>query len=160
ADAVSAATHPHHFLSVSKDGRSSIVATSGNPDCHVILRGGMQPNYDAASVQAASAALHKAGLAARLMVDASHANSGKNPDNQPKVVADIATQIAEGETRIVGAMIESHLVGGRQELVAGQPLVYGQSITDGCIDWESSVQVLEQLAEAVRARRTRLAEAA
>ncbi len=160
ADAVSAATHPHHFLSVSKDGRSSIVATSGNPDCHVILRGGVQPNYDAASVQAAGAALHKAGLAARLMIDASHANSGKNPENQPKVVADIAAQIAEGESRIVGAMIESHLVGGRQELIAGQPLVYGQSITDGCIDWESSVRVLEQLAEAVRARRTRLAEAA
>ena len=160
ADAVSAATHPHHFLSVAKDGRSSIVATSGNPDCHVILRGGTQPNYDAASVQAASAALHKAGLPSRLMIDASHANSGKNPDNQPKVIADIAAQIAAGETRIVGAMVESHLVGGRQELVQGQPLVYGQSITDGCIDWETSVAVLEDLANAVRARRARLAEAA
>ncbi|KRG44183.1 phospho-2-dehydro-3-deoxyheptonate aldolase [Stenotrophomonas panacihumi] len=160
ADAVSAASHAHHFLSVTKQGQTAIVATGGNPDCHVILRGGSRPNYDADSVDAAAAVLQKSGLAQRLMIDASHANSGKNPDNQPKVIADIAAQLAAGETRIVGAMVESHLVGGRQELVEGRPLVYGQSITDGCIDWDTSVAVLEQLADAVRARRALAAEAA
>ncbi|HEY0332615.1 MAG TPA: 3-deoxy-7-phosphoheptulonate synthase [Stenotrophomonas sp.] len=160
ADAVSAAAHAHHFLAVTKHGQSAIAATAGNPDCHVILRGGAQPNYDAASVQAAGAVLQKAGLAQRLMVDASHANSGKNPDNQPRVIADVAAQLVGGESRIVGVMVESHLVGGRQELIEGQPLTYGQSITDGCIDWETSVRVLEQLADAVRARRARLAAAA
>ena len=160
ADAVSAASHAHHFLSVTKQGQTAIVATSGNPDCHVILRGGSRPNYDAASVQAAGAALLKSGLPQRLMIDASHANSGKNPDNQPAVIADIAEQLAAGETRIVGAMVESHLVGGRQDLVEGRELVYGQSITDGCIDWNTSVQVLEQLAAAVRARRASSAAAA
>ena len=161
ADAVSAASHAHHFLSVTKQGQTAIVATSGNPDCHVILRGGTRPNYDAESVQAAGAVLQKAGLPQRLMIDASHANSGKNPDNQPAVIADIAAQLVAGETRIVGAMVESHLVGGRQDLVEGGELVYGQSITDGCIGWDSSLQVLEALAEAVRARRARrLAEAA
>ncbi|MEE7558636.1 3-deoxy-7-phosphoheptulonate synthase, partial [Xanthomonas sp. Kuri4-2] len=153
ADAVGAASHPHHFLSVTKDGATAIVATQGNPDCHVILRGGKQPNYDAANVEAASQALHGAGLPARLMIDASHANSGKNPDNQPRVIDDVAAQLAAGETRIVGVMVESHLVGGRQELVAGRPLTYGQSITDGCIDWDTSLPVLERLAAAVRARR-------
>ncbi len=152
-DAVGAASHPHHFLAVTKEGRSAIAATAGNPDGHVILRGGRQPNYDAASVDAASQLLRKAGLAEKLMIDASHANSGKNPDNQPAVVEDIAHQLAGGESRIFGVMIESHLVGGRQELVAGQPLVYGQSITDGCIDWTQTEQVLQQLANSVRARR-------
>jgi 3-deoxy-7-phosphoheptulonate synthase len=160
-DAVGAASHPHHFLAVTKDGQTAVAATAGNPDCHVILRGGTQPNYDADSVAAAGQALEKAGLPARLMVDASHANSGKNPDNQPKVIDAIAAQLQAGQPRIVGVMVESHLVGGRQELVAGQPLVYGQSITDGCIDWDSSVQVLERLAQAVRARRqARVAQAA
>ncbi len=153
ADAVGAASHPHHFLSVTKEGATAIVATQGNPDCHVILRGGKLPNYDAAHVEASSQVLHKSGLPAYLMVDASHANSGKNPDNQPQVIDDIARQLEAGEGRIVGVMVESHLVGGRQELVDGATLTYGQSITDGCIDWDTSVAVLERLAAAVRARR-------
>ncbi|WP_349985496.1 3-deoxy-7-phosphoheptulonate synthase [Stenotrophomonas sp. WHRI 8082] len=157
ADAVGAAMNPHHFLSVTKQGDTAIVATAGNPDCHVILRGGKQPNYDAASIADACQVLTKAHLSTRLMVDASHANSLKNPDNQPKVVDDIAAQIAGGEQRIVGVMIESNLVGGRQELVEGQPLVHGQSITDGCIDWATTEVVLERLAAAVRARREALA---
>jgi 3-deoxy-7-phosphoheptulonate synthase len=154
-DAVGAASHPHHFLAVTKEGRSAIAATAGNPDCHVILRGGKTPNYDAAHIEAASQVLAKSGLPARLMVDASHANSGKNPDNQPAVIEDIAVQMEAGETRIIGVMIESHLVAGQQNLVAGQPLVYGQSITDGCIGWEQTVSVLTRLAEAVRQRRAR-----
>lgn len=155
ADAVNAASHPHHFLAVTKEGRSAIAATTGNPDCHVILRGGKVPNYDADSVEAASQVLAKAGLAPRLMIDASHANSLKNPENQPAVIEDIAAQIEAGETRIIGTMIESHLVAGRQDLLPGQPLAYGQSITDGCIGWDSSVAVLERLATAVRRRRER-----
>ncbi|WP_394695698.1 3-deoxy-7-phosphoheptulonate synthase [Pseudoxanthomonas japonensis] len=154
-DAVGAASHPHHFLAVTKEGRSAIAATAGNPDCHVILRGGKAPNYDAASIEAASQVLAKSGLPARLMVDASHANSGKNPDNQPAVIDDIAAQLEVGEQRIVGVMVESHLVGGRQDLIDGQPLTYGQSITDGCLGWDASVQVLERLAAAVRQRRQR-----
>jgi len=157
ADAVGAAMNPHHFLSVTKQGDTAIVATAGNPDCHVILRGGKLPNYDAASIADACQVLTKAKLSTRLMVDASHANSLKNPDNQPKVVDDIAAQMAAGEQRIVGVMIESNLVGGRQELVEGQPLVHGQSITDGCIDWATTERVLERLAAAVRARREAVA---
>jgi 3-deoxy-7-phosphoheptulonate synthase len=152
-DAVQAASQPHHFLAVTKDGQTAIAATSGNEDCHVILRGGKTPNYDAASVDAACAAIARAGLDSHVMIDASHANSGKLAENQPRVVNDIAAQLAGGERRIVGVMVESHLVGGRQELVPGQPLRYGQSITDSCIDWESTVDVLDRLAEAVRARR-------
>ncbi len=114
ADAVMAASNPHHFLAVTKDGRSAIAATAGNPDGHVILRGGRAPNFDAAGVQAASEVLTKAGLPARLMIDASHANSGKNPDNQPAVIDDIARQVEAGDARIIGVMVESHLVGGRQ----------------------------------------------
>lgn len=160
-DAVGAASHPHHFLAVTKDGHTAVAATAGNPDCHVILRGGKQPNFDAANVEAASQVLNASGLPARLMIDASHANSSKNPENQPKVVEDIANQLEGGETRIVGVMVESHLVGGRQDLLPGCELTYGQSITDGCIGWDSSVQVLERLATAVRARRMRrIAEAA
>ena len=154
-DAVGAASHPHHFLAVTKDGRSAIAATAGNPDCHVILRGGKTPNFDAAHVEAASSALAKAGLPGRLMIDASHANSGKNPDNQPAVIEDIALQMEAGESRIIGVMIESHLVAGQQNLVPGQPLVYGQSITDGCIGWEQTVTLLTRLARAVRKRRER-----
>jgi len=152
-DAVLSASQPHHFLAVTKDGRSAIAATTGNDDCHIILRGGKQPNYDAASVEAAAAELVKAKLAPAIMIDASHANSLKKPENQPKVVDEIAAQVAAGDTRIMGVMIESNLVAGRQDLVPGKPLVYGQSITDGCIDWASSETVLERLAEAVRQRR-------
>jgi 3-deoxy-7-phosphoheptulonate synthase len=152
-DAIKAASQPHHFLSVTKGGHSAIVSTNGNEDCHVILRGGKTPNYDAASVDAACADLSKAGLAQKIMIDASHANSSKKPENQPLVMEDVARQIESGDTRLVGVMIESHLVAGRQDLVPGQPLVYGQSITDGCIDWDSTVKVLERLATAVRNRR-------
>ena len=155
ADAIKAASQPHHFLSVTKGGHSAIVSTSGNEDCHIILRGGKSPNYDAASVEDACRQLAANGLAGRLMIDASHANSSKNPQNQVPVCADIASQIAGGDDRIVGVMIESHLVGGRQDLVPGQELTYGQSVTDGCIDWETSVGVLEGLAGAVRQRRLR-----
>ena len=151
-DAVQAAAQAHHFMAVTKDGRAAVAATSGNRDCHVILRGGNTPNYDAASVDAACAAIGDAGLRAQVMIDASHANSGKDPLNQPRVVEDIAVRIAAGERRIVGVMVESHLYGGRQSLQAGQPLRYGQSITDACIDWECSVQVLHRLAQAVRER--------
>ncbi|MCC7634339.1 3-deoxy-7-phosphoheptulonate synthase AroG [Stenotrophomonas rhizophila] len=161
ADAIGAASNPHHFLSVTKQGDTAIVATVGNPDCHVILRGGKIPNYDAAHVEATCQTLAKAQLAPRIMIDASHANSSKNPENQPRVIADINAQLADGEERIVGVMIESHLVAGRQDLVEGQPLFYGQSITDGCIGWDSSLAVLESLAGAVRARRAaRVSEAA
>jgi 3-deoxy-7-phosphoheptulonate synthase len=154
-DAIKAASQPHHFLSVTKGGHSAIVSTNGNEDCHVILRGGKAPNYDAASVDAASKDLTASGLTALLMIDASHANSSKKPENQVPVCADIATQIAAGDDRIVGVMVESHLVAGRQDLVAGKSLTYGQSITDGCIDWDSSLQVLEGLAAAVKTRRTK-----
>lgn len=161
ADAIGAASNPHHFLSVTKEGGTAIVATAGNPDCHVILRGGKTPNYDADHVEATSQTLARSHLAARIMIDASHANSSKNPENQPKVIADINAQLANGEERIVGVMVESHLVAGRQDLVDGQPLTYGQSITDGCIGWDSSLAVLESLAQAVRARRAaRISEAA
>jgi 3-deoxy-7-phosphoheptulonate synthase len=152
-DAIKAASQPHHFLSVTKGGHSAIVSTNGNEDCHIILRGGKAPNYDAASVDAACKDIAANGLASRLMIDASHANSSKKPENQVPVCADIGRQIAGGDSRIVGVMVESHLVAGRQDLVPGKELAYGQSITDGCIDWESSVKVLEGLAEAVKQRR-------
>ncbi|NYT37104.1 3-deoxy-7-phosphoheptulonate synthase AroG [Allopusillimonas soli] len=152
-DAIKAASQPHHFLSVTKGGHSAIVSTVGNNDCHVILRGGKQPNYDAASVGSACETLAQAGLGNRVMIDASHANSNKDYRNQPRVIDDIAGQLESGSVSVCGVMIESHLVAGRQDLVAGKPLVYGQSITDGCIDWDTTVQVLDRLAEAVRARR-------
>jgi 3-deoxy-7-phosphoheptulonate synthase len=152
-DAIKAAQQPHHFLSVTKGGHSAIVSTRGNEDCHIILRGGAAPNYDAASVDAACKELGRSGLAQRLMVDASHANSRKDPQRQAEVCADIGRQITGGEDRIVGVMVESNLVAGRQDLVPGQELTYGQSITDGCLGWETSVQALEVLAAAVRARR-------
>jgi 3-deoxy-7-phosphoheptulonate synthase len=153
ADAVKSASHPHHFMAVTKGGRSAIAATTGNEDCHAILRGGSRPNYDQASVAAASAELARAGVAPRLMIDTSHANSCKKPENQPLVVADIARQISDGEARIVGVMIESNLVAGRQDVRSGTTLTYGQSITDGCIDWQTTVPALNLLADAVAARR-------
>jgi 3-deoxy-7-phosphoheptulonate synthase len=152
-EAIKAASQSHHFLSVTKGGHSAIVSTNGNEDCHIILRGGKQPNYDAASVEEACKQIAGYGLAARLMIDASHANSSKKPENQIPVCADIGGQIAAGDTRIVGVMVESNLVAGRQDLVPGKELTYGQSVTDGCIDWDASVKVLEGLAQAVRARR-------
>lgn len=152
-DAIKAASQPHHFLSVTKGGHSAIVSTLGNEDCHVILRGGKTPNYDAASVEQACKDIAANGLASRLMIDTSHANSSKKPENQIPVCADIAKQVAGGDTRIVGVMVESHLVAGRQDLIPGKELVYGQSVTDGCINWEDSLGVLEGLAEAVKQRR-------
>ena len=153
ADAVKSASHPHHFMAVTKGGRSAIAATTGNEDCHIILRGGHQPNYDRASVDAASLELARAGVAPRIMIDTSHANSSKKPENQPVVVADIARQVSDGEQRIAGVMIESNLVAGRQDVIPGKPLTFGQSITDGCIDWETTVPALNVLADAVTTRR-------
>ena len=152
-DAVKAASQPHHFLAIGKDGRAAIAATRGNDDSHVVLRGGKAPNYDAAGVAAACAELASSGLRQSLIIDVSHANSLKKPENQPAVARDVAGQIAAGDQRIVGVMVESHLVAGRQDLVPGQSPTYGQSITDGCIDWDTSVEVLEDLAMAVEARR-------
>lgn len=158
-DAIKASSQPHHFLSVTKGGHSAIVSTNGNEDCHIILRGGKTPNYDAASVDAACREIAANGLASRLMIDASHANSSKNPANQVPVCADIGKQISAGDMRIVGVMVESHLISGRQDLVPGKELTYGQSVTDGCIDWETSIGVLEDLAAAVKQRRLQQAGA-
>ena len=155
-DAIKSASSPHHFLSVTKEGHSAIVSTAGNEDCHVILRGGKTANYDAASVEAACQDLIKAGVKSRLMIDFSHANSNKQFKRQIDVANDVAAQMAGGDARICGVMIESHLKEGRQDLVPGQPLKYGQSITDPCIGWEDSVDVLNTLAEAVRKRRIAL----
>ncbi len=156
-DAIRAAQAPHHFLSVTKAGHSAIVSTNGNEDCHVILRGGKHTNYDHASIDAACTELGKSGLAARVMVDFSHGNSRKDFKRQMEVAADVAGQLAAGEERIFGVMIESHLNEGRQDLKPGKPLAYGQSITDACLGWDDTVVVLEQLAEAVRQRRAALA---
>jgi 3-deoxy-7-phosphoheptulonate synthase len=152
-DALLAARQKHHFLSVHKSGQVAIVETRGNDDCHIILRGGKAPNYDAASVQAACEELERAKLPARLMIDCSHANAAKQYRRQLEVAADIAGQLAAGERRIVGLMIESHLVEGRQDLVPGAQLTFGQSITDACLGWDDSAAVLANLAEAVRSRR-------
>ncbi len=152
-DAIKASSQPHHFLSVTKGGHSAIVSTSGNEDCHVILRGGKQPNYDADGVNAAAAEISRAGLAPRLMIDCSHGNSSKNHLNQILVAENIASQLEAGDTRIIGVMLESNLVAGRQDLIPGKPLTYGQSVTDACIDWDATVRVLETLAAGVRARR-------
>jgi 3-deoxy-7-phosphoheptulonate synthase len=152
-DAIRAASAPHHFLSVTKGGHSAIVSTAGNEDCHIILRGGGKPNYDAASVEAAARSLAEAGVPARLMIDFSHGNSSKKAEKQIDVAREVADQIAGGESRIVGIMAESHLKAGRQDLLPGKELVYGMSITDGCIGWEDSKKVLGVLADAVSQRR-------
>ncbi|HJV60184.1 MAG TPA: 3-deoxy-7-phosphoheptulonate synthase, partial [Albitalea sp.] len=151
-DAIKAAACPHHFLAVTKAGHSAIVSTAGNEDCHVILRGGKQPNYDAASVDAACRELGTAGLAPRVMIDCSHANSSKQFKKQIDVAQDVANQLAAGDQRIFGLMVESHLKEGRQEL-DGCELEYGKSITDPCLGWPDSLALLETLAEGVRARR-------
>jgi 3-deoxy-7-phosphoheptulonate synthase len=155
-DAVRAAAHPHRFLGVTEQGLAAIVSTRGNQDCHVILRGGEGgPNYDAMSMQKAAVALKTAGVAPRLMVDASHGNSSKDFRRQPVVVRDVAAQIADGERAIVGMMMESFLVDGRQNLVDPATLRYGQSITDECMGWDMTGPAIAELADAVRARRTR-----
>ncbi|HEY5790502.1 MAG TPA: 3-deoxy-7-phosphoheptulonate synthase [Gammaproteobacteria bacterium] len=152
-DAIASASHPHHFLSVTKEGNSAIFATRGNDDCHLILRGGRHPNYDAAGVDDAAALLERAKLPTRIMIDCSHANSRKIPERQVDVAHGVMHQVARGDRRIFGVMLESHLVGGRQGVVPGKPLVYGQSITDACIDWTMTAELLPKLAAAVRARR-------
>ena len=138
---------------MTKQGHSAIFQTTGNEDCHIILRGGKHPNYDMFSVDDASAMLTSAGLPARIMIDASHANSRKIPARQIDVASDIATQVARGSRAIFGIMLESNIVEGRQEVVAGQPLTYGQSITDPCINWGDTSAVLAELAQASRQRR-------
>jgi 3-deoxy-7-phosphoheptulonate synthase len=166
ADAIQSAARPHHFLGIHKNGQVAIVGTTGNKDCHVILRGGKQPNYDAASVASACAELEAAKLLPRLMVDCSHANSNKQHERQVDVARDIAAQIGGGSRRIFGVMVESHLKAGAQKFSAGKDdpskLAYGQSITDACIGWDDSLAVLEVLHTAVRARRaaTRTADLA
>ena len=152
-DAIKAARAPHHFLSVTKGGHSAIVGTAGNEDCHVILRGGKEPNFDASSVEAVCKELAGAGLSAKLMIDCSHANSRKQFALQVDTARDVAAQVAEGDSRIIGLMVESHLNEGRQDLVPGKDLAYGQSITDACIGWDATVEVLDLLAAAVRERR-------
>jgi 3-deoxy-7-phosphoheptulonate synthase len=157
-DAIKAAQAPHHFLSVTKAGHSAIVSTTGNEDCHVILRGGSEPNYDATSVETACRDLAAAGIPAKVMIDCSHGNSRKQFKRQLEVVESVAEQLAGGEDRIIGVMIESHLKEGRQDLMPGKPLEYGKSITDACIGWEDTVAALDRLSEAVRARRVVLAQ--
>ncbi|MFC3061568.1 3-deoxy-7-phosphoheptulonate synthase [Paenirhodobacter populi] len=151
-DAIRAAAVPHAFPAIGPDGRAGIATTTGNRDCHLVLRGGSAgPNYAAADIAAVSAAAAKAGVDPGIVIDASHANSGKDPARQPAVIADIAAQIGAGETRIRGVMIESNLVAGRQDAVPGRSLIYGQSITDGCIGWEETRAMLHSLAKTVRA---------
>lgn len=152
-DAIRAANHPHHFMSLTKDGHSAIFSTTGNKDCHVILRGGVRPNYDAESIDIAAKEMENAGLEPKLMVDFSHANSKKQHDRQIDVGHDVSSQIKRGEKRIMGVMIESHLVAGRQDQKPGVELTYGQSITDACLGWDDTEMVLRELADAVKQRR-------
>jgi 3-deoxy-7-phosphoheptulonate synthase len=157
-DAIKAASARHHFISITKSGHVAVFKTAGNEDCHVILRGGKAPNYDAASIEAACKDLASAGLAQHLMVDFSHANSSKQFQKQMDVGRDVAGQLAAGERRIVGVMIESHINPGRQDLLPGKPLDYGVSITDACLGWSDTVNLLETLAEGVRRRRVAVEE--
>jgi 3-deoxy-7-phosphoheptulonate synthase len=153
-DAINAAMSPHHFLSMTKEGRSAIFSTRGNEDAHIILRGGNdRPNYDEVSVEQVAEGLQKAGLRSNIMVDFSHANSMKKYERQMLVSQDVAGQIGQGDNRIIGTMVESHLVAGRQDIQDDQPLVYGQSITDACLGWDDSVKLLLELANAVKRRR-------
>jgi 3-deoxy-7-phosphoheptulonate synthase len=152
-DAIKAAGARHHFISVTKSGHVAVFKTAGNEDCHVILRGGKTPNYDAASVDSACRELASAGLAQRLMVDFSHANSSKDYKRQQDVAVDVGGQLANGERRVVGVMVESHLNAGRQDLLPGKELKYGVSITDACLGWDDTVKLLDTLADAVRRRR-------
>ena len=158
-DAVGAAKHPHVFLSFTKAAHSAVFKTAGNDDAHIILRGGTSPNFESEHVRAAAGMLAKAGHAPRLMIDFSHANSAKRPERQRDVCRDVAGQIASGEDAVMGVMIESHLVAGRQDVIEGQPLTYGQSITDACIGWDDTAEMLGELAEAVARRRARRAQA-
>jgi len=152
-DGIRSSSHPHHFLSVTKQGVAAIVATRGNPECHMILRGGKKPNFDTGSIGSAVEQLKKAQLPPYLMVDCSHANSNKDHAQQPAVVSAVAEQVAGGERSICGVMMESFLLDGRQDHDSGQPMQYGQSITDKCMSWERTEPCFEVLASAVRARR-------
>ncbi|WP_369434502.1 3-deoxy-7-phosphoheptulonate synthase AroG [Psychromonas sp. MME1] len=152
-DAIGAANASHHFLSVNKFGHSAIVETAGNPDCHIILRGGKAPNYSAKDVAEIKSELQKSGMTETLMIDFSHANSEKKFENQMKVCADVCAQLAAGEQAISGVMVESHIVEGRQDLIDGVAANYGQSITDACIGWDDTEALLEQLSTAVAKRR-------
>lgn len=152
-DAIQAASRPHVFMSLTKKGHSAIFSTTGNKDCHIILRGGKKPNYDAQSINVAAAQLESANLKQNIMVDCSHANSNKDHNRQADVCRDVASQISVGDKRIFGVMLESHLVAGRQDIVENQDLVYGQSITDACIDCDETEVLLRELALAVQARR-------
>ena len=154
-DAINAAMSPHHFLSLTKEGRSAIFSTRGNEDAHIILRGGNdRPNYDEVSVDQVAEGLKKAGLRPNIMIDFSHANSLKKYERQMLVAQDVAGQIRQGDTRIIGTMVESHLIAGRQDIEHNKPLVYGQSITDACLGWDDSIKLLHDLAGAVQRRRT------
>jgi 3-deoxy-7-phosphoheptulonate synthase len=158
-EAILSASHPHTFLGHSKYGQSAILFTAGNADCHIILRGGRQTvNYDAASVDETCRLLERAGQVPRAMIDCSHANSGKDHTRQPAVCRDVAGQIARGDRRIIGVMLESNLVAGAQKLIPGRELVYGQSITDACMGWDETRVLLGELAQAVRAGRANAAE--
>lgn len=154
-DAIGAAAAPHHFLSVTKFGHSAIVSTKGNPDCHIILRGGREPNYSAAHVAQIQAELIKAGLPDNVMIDFSHANSSKQFARQMLVAEDVGAQLAAGNQGIFGVMVESHLKEGRQDHQPGVPLEYGKSVTDACLGWDDSARLLEILNQAVLARRNR-----
>ena len=153
-DAIRAAMSPHHFLSLTKAGRSAIFSTTGNEDVHIILRGGNgRPNYDAVSVEQVAEGLIKANLKPNIMIDFSHANSLKQCQRQLIVGQDVCGQIANGDHRVMGVMIESHLKSGNQDVIDGKPLTYGQSITDGCLSWEDTIPLLHSLAAAVQKRR-------
>ena len=152
-DAIQAASRPHVFMSLTKKGHSAIFSTTGNEDCHIILRGGKQPNYDAVNVNNAAMQLEQTHQQQNIMIDCSHANSSKDHKKQAEVCRDIAAQVSSGDKRIFGIMLESHLVEGRQNIVEGEQLVYGQSITDACIHWDETEILLNELAAAVRARR-------
>ena len=152
-DAIRAAASPHHFLSVTKEGHSAIISTAGNEDCHVILRGGKTPNFDASSVEAACKVIAASGLSPKVMIDCSHANSSRQYQLQLQVAQDVAEQLSNGDQRIMGLMVESHLVEGRQDLTIGGTLQYGQSITDACLGWDETLTLLDALAHGVQARR-------
>ncbi len=154
-DAIGAAIQPHNFLSLRKEGNAAIFSTTGNPDSHIILRGGKEPNYDAENIDKVSRELEAANLSANIMIDLSHANSKKQHDAQIEVGKAIAEQISKGDKRIIGTMIESHLIAGRQDAKPGQKLVYGQSITDACLGWDDTVELLEILANASKTRRNK-----
>jgi 3-deoxy-7-phosphoheptulonate synthase len=153
ADAMVAARAPHAFMGMTKMGQAAIFETRGNQDVHIILRGGKTPNYSAADVEAACQVLQTSGLPPQVMIDVSHANSSKQHQRQVEVAADVAAQIAAGDRRIIGLMVESHLHEGRQDLIPGQALAHGVSITDACISFGQTVPVLKSLADAVRQRR-------